>query len=162
GWTHSVRSGRRFQAPTISLKAATALSMSPRASRCCVWPAPATRRARSSPSSTERRGGWPFLPLGARWAAAAAPASGRAAGAGGRQSWFRQVEAQPLRCLTSVTAAADGSIFMTDGSSRHERDVWVRDLMEKNHFGRLVTCGAGLDGAKSLLRELSYPHGVSI
>ena len=82
--------------------------------------------------------------------------------AGGRQSWLNQVEDQPLQCLTSVAAAADGSIFMTDGSSRHEREDWVRDLMEKNHLGRLVACGAGLDGAKTLLRDLYYPHGVAI
>ena len=81
---------------------------------------------------------------------------------GGRQSWLNQVEDQPLHCLTSVAAAPDGSIFMTDGSSRHPREDWVRDLMEKNHLGRLVACGAGLDGAKSLLRDLYYPHGVAI
>ena len=51
---------------------------------------------------------------------------------------------------------------MTDGSSRHPREDWVRDLMERNHLGRLVGCGAGLDGAKSLLRDLYYPHGVAI
>jgi hypothetical protein len=34
--------------------------------------------------------------------------------------------------------------------------------MEKNHFGRLVACGAGLDGAKNLLRGLYFPHGVTI
>ena len=65
-------------------------------------------------------------------------------------------------CLTGVAAAPDGSIFVTDGSSRHPREDWVRDLMEKNHLGRLVGCGAGLDGAKSLLRDLYYPHGVAI
>jgi Strictosidine synthase len=82
--------------------------------------------------------------------------------AGGKQTWLNQVDDQPLHCLTSVTAAADGSIFMTDGSSRHQRGDWVRDLMEKNHLGRLVACGAGLDGAKCLLRDLYYPHGVAI
>jgi sugar lactone lactonase YvrE len=82
--------------------------------------------------------------------------------AGGRQSWLNQVEDQPLQCLTAVAAAADGSIFMTDGSSRHQAADWVRDLMEKNQFGRLVACGPGLDNARSLLRELSYPHGVAV
>ena len=69
--------------------------------------------------------------------------------AGGRQSWLNQVDDQPLQCLTGVAAAADGSIFMTDGTSRHQRGDWVRDLMEKNHLGRLIACGAGLDGAKT-------------
>src|ERR1700723_3866082 len=48
--------------------------------------------------------------------------------AGNGQSWLNQVENLPLQCLTSVAAAADGSIIMTDGSSRHEREEWVRDL----------------------------------
>jgi hypothetical protein len=82
--------------------------------------------------------------------------------ANGKQSWLNQVEDQPLHCLTSVTAAPDGSIFMTDGSNRHPRADWVRDLMEKNHAGRLVACGARLDGAKVLLRDLYYPHGVAM
>jgi sugar lactone lactonase YvrE len=80
----------------------------------------------------------------------------------GRQSWLNQVADQPLRCLTSVAAAADGTIFASEGSSRYPPDSWCRDLMEKNYSGRLVVCGPRLDGAKVLLRGLCYPHGLAV
>jgi hypothetical protein len=82
--------------------------------------------------------------------------------AAGRQSWLMQAADQPLHCLTGVTAAADGTIFMSDGSSRHRPEDWVRDLMEKNHLGRLVACGPGLEAPKVLLCDLYYPHGVAV
>jgi hypothetical protein len=34
--------------------------------------------------------------------------------------------------------------------------------MEKRHNGRLIACGAGLDGARTLLSDLHYPYGVAI
>ena len=80
----------------------------------------------------------------------------------GRQTWLNQVADQPLRCLTSVAATPDGTIFASEGSSRYEPDNWCRDLMEKSHSGRLVVCGPGLDGAKVLLQGLCYPHGLAI
>jgi hypothetical protein len=98
GWTLSARSGRRFQAPTISPRAATARSMFPRASKCCVWPVPATRRARSSPSSTARQVVWPFIPTGACWSvspAAAWPRSTPAAGSPG------SIRSKTSRCNAS-------------------------------------------------------------
>jgi sugar lactone lactonase YvrE len=82
--------------------------------------------------------------------------------AGGRQSWLNQAADQPLRCLTSVAAATDGTIFASEGSSRYEPDDWCRDLMEKSHSGRLVACGPGLEGAKVLLGGLYYPYGLAI
>jgi hypothetical protein len=80
----------------------------------------------------------------------------------GRQSWLNQAEDQPLRCLTSVAASADGTIFASEGSRHYEPDNWCRDLMEKSRSGRLVVCGPGLDAAKVLLRGLCYPYGLAI
>ena len=80
----------------------------------------------------------------------------------GRQRWLMQAADQPLHCLTSVTAAADGTIFMSDGSSRNRPEDWSRDLMEKNHLGRLIACGSGLEAPKVLLRDLYHPRGVAI
>ena len=131
-----------------------------RASRYCACPATATRRAQSLPSSKAPPAVWPFIRMDGCWSASPAAASPRSTPAA-RQTWLNQAENQPLQCLTSVAAAADGSIFMTDGSSRNQREDWVRDLMEKNHLGRLIACGPGLDGAKCLLRDLYYPHGVA-
>ena len=82
--------------------------------------------------------------------------------ASGKESWLNQVEDQPLRCLTSVVAAPDGTIFASEGSLRHTPEQWCRDLMEKNHSGRIISCGPALDHAKVLLRGLCYPHGLAL
>jgi Strictosidine synthase len=80
----------------------------------------------------------------------------------GSQSWLNQVNDEPLKCLTDVAVAPDGTIFLAEGSSRNEPDVWLRDLMEKNNLGRLIACGPALDGAKVLLKGLYYPHGLAL
>jgi hypothetical protein len=82
--------------------------------------------------------------------------------AAGRQSWLNQAEDQPLSALTSVAAAADGTIFLSEGSRQNLAEDWCRDLMQKNHSGRLVACGPGLDGARVLLRDLPWPHGLAV
>src|SRR5579883_807761 len=61
--------------------------------------------------------------------------------ASGKQSWLNQVEDQPLRCLTGVAAAPDGTIFASEGSASNTPEQWCRDLMEKNRSGRLISCG---------------------
>jgi hypothetical protein len=81
---------------------------------------------------------------------------------GGEQTWLNQAGEQPLQCLTDVIAAPDGTIFLTDGSARHQPADWLRDLMEKNHLGRLITCGPALDGAQVLLHRMHYPHGLAL
>jgi hypothetical protein len=80
----------------------------------------------------------------------------------GTQAWLNEAGDQPLNCLTDVVAAPDGTIFLAEGSSSTLPDEWLRDLMEKNHSGRLIACGAKLDGARVLLRDLHYPHGLAL
>ena len=82
--------------------------------------------------------------------------------AGGQQTWLTGAEGQHLHCLTSVAAAADGTIFASDGSSVCEPADWVRDLMAKRHVGRLVSCGPTLDAPRVLLRGLHYPSGIAV
>jgi hypothetical protein len=78
--------------------------------------------------------------------------------AGGRQSWL----AGELRCLTSVAAAADGTIFLTEGTTAFGPEDWSRDLMGKNRLGRLLSCGPELAAPHVLLRDLAYPNGLAI
>jgi hypothetical protein len=80
----------------------------------------------------------------------------------GRQSWLNQAEDKPLHCLTSVAATADGTIFMTEGSTRTAPADWVRDLMEKNSAGRILSCGPQLDEPRTVLRDLPYPNGLAV
>jgi sugar lactone lactonase YvrE len=81
---------------------------------------------------------------------------------GGGQTWLDHAGDQPLQCLTDVIAAPDGTIFLTDGSTRHQPEDWLHDLMEKNHLGRLISCGPALEGAKVLLPGMHYPHGLGL
>lgn len=83
-----------------------------------------------------------------------------AIGGDGKVSWLTDVRDQPLHCLTAVAAAADGTIFLTDGSRQNRSENWKQDLMEKNHSGRLISCSATLDDAKVLLDDLYYPNGL--
>ena len=67
----------------------------------------------------------------------------------GRQSWLNQVEDQPLNCLTSVAATADGNIFVSEGSQLNTAVEWRRDLMQKNRAGRIIVCGPGFERRRS-------------
>ena len=67
-----------------------------------------------------------------------------------------------MRCLTGVAAAPDGTIFMTDGTTAYAADDWCRDLMARNHLGRLLACGPGLEAPRLLLRDLYYPNGLAV
>jgi sugar lactone lactonase YvrE len=79
----------------------------------------------------------------------------------GQQTWLSQAGDQPLNCATSVAAAPDGTIFVTNGSSRNAPEDWSVDLMQKNRSGRLIACEPGLDKPTVLLRDLAYPHGLA-
>jgi len=74
--------------------------------------------------------------------------------------WLTSVGGEPLHSLTAVTAAADGTIYLTDGSRQNRPESWKKDLMEKNHSGRLISCSATLTEAKVLLNDLYYPNGL--
>ena len=79
----------------------------------------------------------------------------------GRQSWLNQVEDQPLNCLTSVAATADGNIFVSEGSQLNTAVEWRRDLMQKNRAGRIIVCGPGFESPKVVIRNLAYPYGLA-
>jgi len=105
-------------------------------------------------------GGLAFHPDGrllactARGLAAVAP--------GGRTNSLAEAQGEPLRCLTAVAAAPDGTIFVSDGSQRHGPDAWPVDLMERNVLGRIIACGPALENARVLLRGLNYPGGLAV
>jgi hypothetical protein len=80
----------------------------------------------------------------------------------GSPHWLNAVDGQALTGLISVAAAADGRIFAVEGSTGRLPADWRRDLMEKQHNGRLIACDASLGSPATLLRELHYPHGVAV
>lgn len=80
----------------------------------------------------------------------------------GRKSMLAAAEGEPLHCLTAVTTAPDGSIFASDGSTRHGAADWCVDLMERNSLGRIIACGPGLEDVRVLLRHRNYPAGLAV
>ncbi len=73
-----------------------------------------------------------------------------------------EAQGEPLHCLTAIAAAPDGTIFVSDGSTRHGAEDWRVDLMEGAKLGRIVACGPALTDASVLLRNLSYPAGLVV
>jgi sugar lactone lactonase YvrE len=80
----------------------------------------------------------------------------------GRQTWLNQIEDQPMHCLTSVAAASDGSIYVSEGSRLNVQTEWRRDMMQKNRAGRIAVCGPNFEAPKVLLRDVPYPYGLSL
>lgn len=80
----------------------------------------------------------------------------------GRMALLAEAEGEALNCLTAVAAAPDGTIFASDGSTRHPAVDWCVDLMELNALGRIVSCGPALDKAHTLRRGLDYPGGLAV
>src|SRR5579871_1307413 len=76
--------------------------------------------------------------------------------------WFESADGRGFAGLTAVTAAPDGRIFVAEGSTGREPSQWRHDVMEKRSNGRLVSCGAALDNATTLLSDLPYPYGIAI
>jgi len=76
--------------------------------------------------------------------------------------WLGTADGCALAGLMSVAAAPDGRIFVVEGSMGRPPSEWRRDLMEKRHNGRLIVCGAALDDAMTLLKDLYYPYGITI
>ena len=90
-----------------------------------------SRRARLCRASKANAGGLAFHPDGRLLVCV----SGRGLAAvdgSGQQIWLSQAGDQPLNCLTSVAAAPDGTIFVSNGSSRTCAEDWCVDLMQKN------------------------------
>jgi Strictosidine synthase len=80
----------------------------------------------------------------------------------GRKALLAEAEGEALNCLTAVAAAPDGTIFVSDGSTRHAAVDWCVDLMELNVLGRIISCGPALDRARVLQRGLNYPGGLAV
>jgi hypothetical protein len=81
----------------------------------------------------------------------------------GRTTKFlREVEGKPLRCLTAVTSAQDGSIFLAEGGADRAAEAWRVALMEMRSTGRLIGCSPSANDARVLLRNLSYPSGLAM
>jgi hypothetical protein len=73
-----------------------------------------------------------------------------------------EVLVDSAKCPTDVVVAADGTVYLTDGSSAHHGPEWVHDLMEQNALGRLLRYEPGTRRTTELLGGLSYASGVTL
>lgn len=73
------------------------------------------------------------------------------------------VGGQPLRSVTAIAVAGDGTIYLTDGSRNNPSDRWMHDLMSNlPGSGRVIVCQPGLVQAEILANSLSWPNGVAL
>ncbi|MDQ0381143.1 SMP-30/gluconolactonase/LRE family protein [Amycolatopsis thermophila] len=68
----------------------------------------------------------------------------------------------PIHCPTDLAVAADGTIYLTDGSTRHHGRDWIRDLMEQNARGRLLRHDPATGRTSVLAGGLAYASGVCL
>lgn len=74
-----------------------------------------------------------------------------------------EAEGKALRCALAVTVAADGTVFITDGSRDNGPDLWLQDLMQcRPPSGRLIAWKRGQDGASVVAGSLAWPAGVAV
>ena len=71
------------------------------------------------------------------------------------------VELPPLvKCITALTFAPDGSLWMANGSTHHPPSAWVADLMEKNISGSVWKCDPGAQRFRLVADKLAFPYGL--
>lgn len=76
---------------------------------------------------------------------------------------IERVNDAPLRCVTAIAEdRRRGGVYFTVGSSRHDAEDWVWDLMERNRSGVLGYWAADAGRAEVLLDGLAYPNGVQV
>ncbi len=69
----------------------------------------------------------------------------------------------PIRCVTAVAVASDGTVFVTDGSRNNDPEQWLPDLMQNRPgSGRLISCAPGLRDAMVIADGLSWPAGAVV
>ncbi len=74
-----------------------------------------------------------------------------------------RLDGAPLRSVTAITEdPARGGLYFAVGSTRHDAEDWVWDLMERNRSGLLAYWPAGTDAAETLLTGLAYPNGIQV
>ncbi len=82
---------------------------------------------------------------------------------GAIEGWLETVDGLPLDCLTAVATAADGTVYVTDGSRHNLPEQWLHDLMQNRPgSGRLISCDRNLGNARVRADGLSWPLGVVV
>jgi hypothetical protein len=65
-----------------------------------------------------------------------------------------------VKCITALSFAPDGSLWMANGSTHHSPSAWVADLMEKNVAGSVWKCDPGAQSFRLIADKLAFPCGL--
>jgi hypothetical protein len=65
-----------------------------------------------------------------------------------------------VKCITALSFAPDGSLWMANGSTHHSPSAWVADLMEKNLAGAVWQCDPGAQSFRLIADKLAFPYGL--
>lgn len=63
-------------------------------------------------------------------------------------------------CITALAPAADGTLFVANGSAKNGPAAWKRDLMEKNASGSVWRVDPAKGAYTRLAGDLAYPYGL--
>lgn len=76
---------------------------------------------------------------------------------------LERIDGVPIACPTAVAIAADGTVFISDGSRHNAPEQWLRDLMQQHPgSGRLIACRADLSDPRLITDRLSWPNGIVV
>jgi sugar lactone lactonase YvrE len=74
-----------------------------------------------------------------------------------------RAQGEAVACPLSVTSAADGTIYLTDGSRANAPELWLTDLMQNRRpSGRLISCSPALEDVKVRADGLAWPMAVAV
>jgi hypothetical protein len=77
--------------------------------------------------------------------------------------WLKSVDGVLLMCPTALTTAADGTVYVTEGSRHNPPVRWLHDLMaNREGSGRLVSWDANLEKAQVAAEGLNWPAGAVV
>jgi hypothetical protein len=65
-----------------------------------------------------------------------------------------------LPCMTALTPARDGALFVASGSATHGPADWKRDLMEKGKSGSVWRLDIATGERTQVAGDLAYPYGL--
>jgi hypothetical protein len=71
----------------------------------------------------------------------------------------RQIAGRAVRCVTALSAAQDGSLIVTEGSSAYANAEWSHDLMSLGRTGRVCRVTPDANGDIELATNLRHAFG---
>ncbi|MGB7980211.1 MAG: SMP-30/gluconolactonase/LRE family protein [Candidatus Nanopelagicales bacterium] len=72
------------------------------------------------------------------------------------------VDGAPINCADDLAVASDGTVFLSDASTKYPIEQYLTDLVEHRPNGRLLAHDLGTGTTKVLLDGLHFANGVTL